>query len=913
MRINTSTQSSQPAVRTCLALLCVIVILAFATSAFAQNVTQLNVPTTTQLWAGTQDWNQFGLSSVTAPTAGVILAGTAASQFTNGPLGTDGLFDCQRNGVQCNTVRHLWYGDASNGLCRVDPEVDDPDLTQPSPGIGKFNNIERTCVGFIQAGGFVPNQLTYDAIHHLIYAADEPRTANGVIRLIYDPTGDNGQGSIDPIHVVSLMGAQGTRNGAGGCPVVTDPRNGATPVQMFAITLGPDGSVYVGWARNGTIARINHPDTFDPNSDADCASIEVPIFAADARLGAGGAAGHTFGLAWIGHTLFGADNISPWFKENADQCLTPANGNLRCGPVQGIGTEILGAFAPGPQAGITSDFEYGDSTGYPGNSLFPASLGSVVRVGNASDTNNLIVTPQFGGSFCFITGVSIDRANLANETIYIGADCTQGSINGAASIWKVTPQPPSGAPPAVPGSVTASNSTAPGAASTAGAASVAWIPGSNGQALTGFVVRTVLASDGTTLAVPDFIVNPSGTGVPPNFALITGLTVGTPVQFLVAASNSFGTSQFSVASAVFTPFVPTAPTAPTGVVATAGNKSAQVAWSAPSSNGGLPITGYTITAQLNGTTPVANLTVGPTATGVNFTGLTNGSQYNFVVVATNAAGNSPASLPSNAVVPAAPQIEDIAVTMSAPSSVNAGAFVTFTIGVTNLGPGDAPNVTLSDNLPANFVSATTTQGACSISGAVFSCTFGGMPAGASATVKVTVAIGSSAISNSATATLRDLSNNVLNQDPSLTNNTASASVGINSGTNNVSADIQVVGSNNNGGPAIGANVLFTWQIKNNTGNAAAPNVSFETTLPASFQLASGSLNTSIGTCTPPPPGLGGSLSCSATSLPGGQTMIVTYSVSGTQAGTFTTTGKATSGANDPNLNNNSFSVNMQPK
>ncbi len=184
---------------------------------------------------------------------------------------------------------------------------------------------------------------------------------------------------MDPIHVESLMGAQGTRNGAGGCPVVLDPRNGATPVQMFASTLGPDGSLYIGWARDGAIARINNPSTFDPSNDADCAGIEVPIFAADARLGNGGAAGHTFGLAWIGHTLFGADNISPWFKDNADQCLTPANGNQRCGPLssEGIGTEILGAFAPGPQAGIVSDFTYnGPNTIYPGDTLFASSLGA---------------------------------------------------------------------------------------------------------------------------------------------------------------------------------------------------------------------------------------------------------------------------------------------------------------------------------------------------------------------------------------------------------------------------------------------------------------------------------------------------------------------------------------------------------
>jgi uncharacterized repeat protein (TIGR01451 family) len=301
---------------------------------------------------------------------------------------------------------------------------------------------------------------------------------------------------------------------------------------------------------------------------------------------------------------------------------------------------------------------------------------------------------------------------------------------------------------------------------------------------------------------------------------------------------------------------------------------------------------------------------------VNFTGLTNGSTYNFVVVASNAAGPSPASLPSNAVTPQAPQIEDIAVTMGAPSSVNAGSFVTFTINVTNLGPGDAPNVTLADSLPANFVSATTTQGACGVSGAQFTCTFGGMPAGAGATVKLTVAIGSSSITNSATATLRDLSGNQLNQDPSLTNNTASATVNINTGTNNVSADIQITGSAQNGGPAVGASDLFTWQIKNSTGNVTAPNVSFEAVLPISFTLVPGSLSANQGggcSVSPATGTQGQTLSCLTPSLAGGQTMIVTYNVTTSTAGTFGTTGKANSGAKDTNLNNNSFTVNIQPK
>ncbi|MBZ5491581.1 MAG: hypothetical protein LAO76_11680 [Acidobacteriia bacterium] len=51
---------------------------------------------------------------------------------------------------------------------------------------------------------------------------------------------------------------------------------------------------------------------------------------------------------------------------------------------------------------------------------------------------------------------------------------------------------------------------------------------------------------------------------------------------------------------------------------------------------------------------------------------------------------------------------------------------------------------------------------------------------------------------------------------------------------------------NNGGPAVGTNVLFTWQTKNNTGNVTAPNVTFEVTLPSSFNLVAGSLSTRHG-------------------------------------------------------------------
>ena len=871
-----------------LALFCLVLLCAFAASANAQNVTVLNTPTTTTLWAGTQDWSVFGLSSVTFPSSGVILEGTAISQFTGKP------------------VRHMWYGDSSNGLCRIDPEMDDPTVSSIT-GIGFHNNIERTCIGFIQAGGFAPMQLTYDASTNTLYAADIPRTANGVIRMHYFPAGDNGHGSMDPIHVESLMGAQGTRNAAGGCPVVTDPRNGATPVTMSSATLGPDGNLYIGWMRNGTIARIPHPATFNPADPNECALIDVPIFASDARLGAGGATGHTFGLAWIGHTLFGADNISPWFKDNADQCLTPANGMVRCGPVQGAGTEILGAFAPGPQAGIVSDFTYnGPNTTYAGNNLFASSLGSTVRVANATSATNIRVTPQFGGTFCFITGVTIDTSDLANETIYVGSDCTQGSINGAGAIWQVKPEPPAAGPPAIPVNV---NATA-----TANAATVNWIPTPNGQLISSFVVRTLLAG-GASSGIPDFTVNPGPNGIAPNTATINALANGVGIEFVVQACNVSGCSPFSVASAVVTPQALTVPGAPSGVVAGGGNASTQVAWTAPANNGGSPLLSYTVTSNPGALT----VTVPANQTGVNFTGLTNGTTYTFTVHATNATGNSAESAPSNAVTLIAPVGADLAITMTSPASANAGAFVTFAMTVTNNGPANAALVTLTDTLPGTFQSSTTSQGICTHTGAVFTCNLGALAAGAHATINATVIAGTTSMTNTASVQLRDASGNLINETvggnnvaSSTTNVTTPVVGGGGGGGTAASADIQVKGSASNGGPNQGTGDTFTWQIKNSTGNTTAQNVVFTLPLPSSFQFVSAA--GSQGTCGGVPSGsLGGTLTCNLPSLPGGQTLVVTVNFVPLQAGTFSTTGSASFGGTDTNISNNSFTVTIRPR
>ncbi len=93
-------------------------------------------------------------------------------------------------------------------------------------------------------------------------------------------------------------------------------------------------------------------------------------------------------------------------------------------------------------------------------------------------------------------------------------------------------------------------------------------------------------------------------------------------------------------------------TQPTSVTATAGDGSAGVTWSAPSSSGGSPVTSYVITAY-DGCTIQGSTTVtgSPPATNVTFTGLTNGTAYTFRVAAVNGNGTGPQSQASNVVVP----------------------------------------------------------------------------------------------------------------------------------------------------------------------------------------------------------------------------------------------------------------------
>ncbi|MEO8424002.1 MAG: fibronectin type III domain-containing protein [Actinomycetota bacterium] len=94
------------------------------------------------------------------------------------------------------------------------------------------------------------------------------------------------------------------------------------------------------------------------------------------------------------------------------------------------------------------------------------------------------------------------------------------------------------------------------------------------------------------------------------------------------------------------------PGAPTNIAGDPGNGSAAVTWTAPASDGGSAIDGYTVTCTATANAnDVHSATVDATTTSAQVAGLTNGVEYACVVTAHNVNGNSDPSAPSDPFTP----------------------------------------------------------------------------------------------------------------------------------------------------------------------------------------------------------------------------------------------------------------------
>ena len=180
-----------------------------------------------------------------------------------------------------------------------------------------------------------------------------------------------------------------------------------------------------------------------------------------------------------------------------------------------------------------------------------------------------------------------------------------------------------------------------------------------------------LPSGGSTTYTASCSISAGASGSLSNTATVTGVaTDPTP-------GNNSATDTDSLA---------TVPGAPTIGTVTAGNSTVSVTFTAPVSNGGSPITGYTATCGAQ--------SVSGTVSPIVVTGVTNGTPVTCTVVATNIVGNSAPSTASNSVTPQSVSlsINDVAMAegnsgtslMVFTVSMNAASSVAVTVGYATL-------------------------------------------------------------------------------------------------------------------------------------------------------------------------------------------------------------------------------------
>jgi len=243
-------------------------------------------------------------------------------------------------------------------------------------------------------------------------------------------------------------------------------------------------------------------------------------------------------------------------------------------------------------------------------------------------------------------------------------------------------------------------------------------------------------------------------------------------------------------------------------------------------------------------------------------------------------------------------VTDVAVTKTAPATVNAGTNLSWTITVQNLGANAALNTQLTDTIPAGttFVSLTQNSGPlfnCSGTSS-FTCSLASFAAGATATFTLVASVPANATgtitntANVATTTIDTDSGN----DSSTANTTVTQS-----------ADLAVTKS----GPAlaaVGTDVAYTITVSN-AGPSDASSVTLSDTIPAqmsfvSMQQNSGPLFNCSGTTT---------VTCTIATLVPGASASFTLTVHVNSAGSISNTATISATTSDPNSGNNTSTVN----
>ncbi len=250
---------------------------------------------------------------------------------------------------------------------------------------------------------------------------------------------------------------------------------------------------------------------------------------------------------------------------------------------------------------------------------------------------------------------------------------------------------------------------------------------------------------------------------------------------------------------------------------------------------------------------------------------------------------------------------DLAITKTdGVTTATPGGSVTYTIVASNAGPSDAPGATVADTFPAALTCTWTCVGAgggtCTAAGSGNIGDTVNLPAGGSVTYTATCAVSGAAtgtLTNTATVTAP-----AGVTDPAPGNNSAT-----DVDTITASADLATSVTDAPDPVSPGANLVYNASVANN-GPSPADAVSLSFPLAANTTFVS-AVASAGGTCTTPPVGAAGTVTCNwagATAVGTPRTLTLTVQVSPTASGTLTTTATASTTTADPNAANNAAAV-----
>jgi hypothetical protein len=688
-------------------LSCMIVLFGFAARILSAQTT-ITPTTSTVQFAGTPNPQ----SPITAPTGGLVLYGAATSAITNAP------------------VRHLWVGDATAGLCRIDPDLDSP---------GPYAINSATCLSGLSIVG---GAMALDQTNNLLYFVDNQRVSQGVFRINYLPAGDNGNGTLDRTTLINLAGAPANSNFGGGQTGCSLP---GTQLFPNSAALDPEGNLWVGFGKSSQILRFNNPGVVTSANFGSCSQfVQTVGVIPNNRVGAG--------LAWIGHDLWGASPESVFVAANADSvCLVGTNP--ACGSANGTITTTLASIL-GATSLVSDQF-------YPainGNNLYIGLPTDIAWVGNVAGgaTGQTLASSYANAALSTSTAVALDATDPANLVVYAGDDPSALGTAGAGR-WFQTTQ--TSAAPGLPGTPLDVIATGAGTLPTA---TVSWSPAQVAQPVTSYTVHNSFASNGQLL--PDVVVAPLAGGLYPPTSTSISVAQNVAYQFQVSASNVQGTSALSASSNVV-PLGAALPGVPTNVTAVAGDTQASVSWTAPINSNGAIVTSYTVTALVNGVSSASStIAASGSSASTILSGLTNGVAYTFTVHATSAAGSGFESAPSTPITPSASNVPVMKILVSGPPSQNpVPAIVAYEVTVTNTSLFPVTNVIVNNVLSttdgAFIIVAEPPQGACTQGGSgvtTVACALGSIPGGASVTIDVAVQMQKAQITLTSRVTASDV-------------------------------------------------------------------------------------------------------------------------------------------------------------